>query len=96
MGEIIIHHKGKWNIWSTVVDAPLCAEAMTLKELTAWVEGRHGASGLRELPPRLDRAHQHGTSANPVQTLEELCGFNRAGENEACLPISEVIERYLK
>ena len=52
MGEIIIHHKGKYNIWSTVVDAPLCAEAVTLKELTAWVEGRHGASGLRELPRR--------------------------------------------
>jgi hypothetical protein len=95
MGQFIIHHKGAYNYYSTIVDAPLLEEPFTLDELTANIEYRFGQEGLRELPARLERAHKYGTSAIGYTSLEETIICNRAGDGETELTLDEFVARFL-
>ena len=95
MGHYILHKDGAYNIYSTIVDAPLHDNAMTLDELTEEIGCEHGQSGVRQLPDRLDRAHRNGTSAMNYTNLADCVSLNRAGENESELTLDEFVARFL-
>lgn len=85
-----------FGLWSTVVDAPTTC-ALTEDELRATynvlVEEPRG-----DLNERIDRARLRGHSARPFpdapdwKCLDDLIGFNRAGEDEECLTVDEVLD----
>lgn len=50
--------------WSTIVDAPV-TYGMYLEGFKAYYQQEYGRSGMRELPERLKRVEEKGTSAYP-------------------------------
>jgi len=62
MGRGIIHHEGAYNFWTTVADGPCYEPALTLEQLTEVIRFEQGEMGVRDLQPRLNRAHCTGTS----------------------------------
>lgn len=50
--------------WSTIVDAPV-TYGMSLEEFEQYYRHEYGESGMRELPGRLERVKENGTSAYP-------------------------------
>ena len=97
MGEIICHHEGRYNIYSTISDSFYFEASISLEELTKWVKEEYGNSGLRELDHRLERAHRNGHSGRSMLegTLEDFVGCNRAGEDEENLSYEECLRRFL-
>lgn len=95
MGHLLIQKDDVWNIWSTVVDAPLYERGLTRAELAEEIRQEHGNAGVRELGPRIERALKTGCSHAAGWTLMECIEFNRAGPNESCLPADELIRQYL-
>jgi hypothetical protein len=94
MPQYIIHKDGAYNFWSTIVDAPVYREALTLAEVRGIVWVQSGTDALQELEARLERAHKTGCSSFDM-TLEDCIAVNRAGPNETDMPFDEVISRYL-
>lgn len=86
MARFILHHDGGYNVWSTIVDAPLYDSALTLAQ-------------LRDAEPvtdeRLARAHDKGCSALSGETLDGCIAVNRAGPDETQLSRDEFIGRFL-
>ena len=95
MGHLLIQKDDVWNIWSTVVDAPLYERGMTREELTEVIRYEHGAAGVRELGPRIARALKTGCSHIGGWTLEECIECNRAGPRESRLSLEDLIAQYL-
>lgn len=87
MSQFIIWHKSAYNVWSTVVDAPLYEHGMNLGQLKQVIPH----ASLKE---RLERAHETGCSGIGY-TLDICISVNRAGEGEAELPRDEFIKRFL-
>lgn len=97
MGQFIVKLKdGEQDVllmWSTVVDAPTYVfedEA----ELEEWIRFRYGKDGVDELPARMARVHAKGTSSLNDGSAEEVVSFNRAGKDETCLTIEQIIDFY--
>lgn len=67
--------------WSTVVDAPV-SWLMPLDEFKEYYRAQYGENGLRDLPDRLGRVENQGTSAIDGFTPADLFGHNRAGPRE--------------
>lgn len=97
MSGIICHHKGKYNVYSTVADGFYFESALSLERLQSWVQSEYGAKGLAELPARLERAHKNGHSSMVFidEDLDRFLLCNRAGDNEKHLSTSECIKRFL-
>lgn len=96
MANVICHHEGVFNIYSTVSDGFFWESGITEDELTKWYQEEYGKNGLTRLPARLERAKQYGTSAQfPNESLDEFLCCNRAGENEARLTTQECIDKFL-
>jgi hypothetical protein len=93
MGRCLIKIKDLYFEWSTVVDAPV-TYGMTLDELRARVKEERGNEGLRELPERLERVEEYGSSFQIKTTLEELISTNRAGNNEEKISLNDIYKRY--
>lgn len=84
----------EWYLeWSTVVDAPVTC-GMSLEDFVRYYEGRYGASSASNLPARLERVAEKGTSAHNYNNVDKLISFNRAGKDEACLTKDELIYKY--
>jgi len=80
--------------WSTIVDAPVTF-GMTLDEFTEYYEAEYGHDGMRDLPERLARVEEYGTSGLCGQTPNDLIsGYNRAGPDECYLTLNEVYLAY--
>lgn len=94
MTQIICHHKGRYNFYSTISDGFRYVSSLSLEQLTQLIEDEQGQSGIEKLPERLRRAHQKGSSALN-SSLEELIEANRAGDNEEYLSLDECIRRFL-
>lgn len=92
MSRIIIHHGKKYNIFSTVVDAPMFCEGATLSELKAWYQAEYGTDGLADLETRLVRVHAKGTSSVRHQSLESEISVFLEREH---LTLEQFIEKYL-
>lgn len=82
MGSYICKLEGKYFEYSTTVDAPV-TDPMTLEELTELVREKEGSLGLSELPRRLDRVDERGTSSLMDPSVESVLFQNRAGKNES-------------
>jgi hypothetical protein len=94
MPRFIIHHEGAYNIFSTIVDAPLYDRGMTRQELEEVIRYEHGQQGINELESRLERAHETGCSGHGY-TLDDCIKCNRAGPQEARLFRDEFIRLFL-
>lgn len=94
MGRCIVYHNGAYNLFSSVVDAPLYDSALTLDQLTELIRHEQGENGARDLDARVHRAHMTGCSV-PGCTLKELLVANRAGKGETEMPYDEFITRFL-
>lgn len=95
MPKLIIHKNGAYNLYSTVVDAPVYESALTIEQLIDVTFIELGISGLKDLPLRLGRAHKTGCSHVAGFTLEDCIISNRAGENESNIPVDDFIKRFL-
>jgi hypothetical protein len=97
MMSVICHHKGKYNVYSTVSDGFYFESGLTLEQLQQWVKDEYGLKGLASLPARLKRAHEKGHSSI-IDGGEDLNGFlscNRAGVGEKHLSTAECIKQFL-
>lgn len=96
MPSFICHHKGRFNIYSTVSDGFKWENSVDEAQLTEWYTEEYGRRGAEELPPRLQRAKEHGTSSLSWQrSLADLLYTNRAGDNGKRMTIEDCIKRYL-
>jgi hypothetical protein len=95
MPHYIIHHNGAYNFYTTIEDGAVFASALTLKQLESYYQEEYGKSGMRELPVRLKRAQEIGTSSRIHDSLRECILCNRAGENESTLSFDEFVAEYL-
>lgn len=95
MANYILYKDGAYNLWSTIVDAPLYDRALTLQELKKILLSEGGESAISDLPARLVRSHATGCSAIFGGTLEDCVSVNRAGPNETCTPYDEFVQKYL-
>lgn len=98
MCGIILHKDGVYNFYSKMCDAPLYEPGLTLDQVIQITREEEGARGLQELPDRIKRAQQYGTSARGVrgtQSLEERIQNNRAGDHEANLSYDEFVGQFL-
>lgn len=93
MSQIICHHNGRYNIYSTISDGFYWVSSISIDQLKDFIEDQHG--GIEELENRLARANRNGHSAMSGETLDEFLCCNRAGEKEAFLTTDECIERFL-
>jgi hypothetical protein len=90
----IVHHKGAYNFYSTIVDAFFFESALTLEQVEEYTISQYGKVGLGELPKRLDRARKTGCSAHHLD-LRECLTCNRAGPNEDRLTYDQCIAEFL-
>jgi len=95
MSQIICHHDGKYNLYSTVSDGFCYVSALTLDQIKSLTKEEYGNHGMKELIKRLDRAHSTGCSMHN-ETLEELLICNRAGKNEKYLTFDECIKEFFE
>ena len=95
MGTIIVHHKGVYNLYTTIADGFYFEGGLTLKQLKYYIKEEYGKQGVRELPQRLERAHKTGTSSLLDKSLTDTLTCNRAGKNEAQLSVNQCIKQFL-
>ena len=79
--------------WSTIVDAPV-TYGMSLEEFNEYYKDTYGTDGMHGLPERMARVEEKGTSAINDDSGHETISFNRAGKNETCLSVEQIIEWY--
>jgi hypothetical protein len=92
MPKYIVHYKGYFFEWSSVVDAPV-TEAMNQEEFEEYYKDEYGANGMQDLPKRLKRAINNGTSCIDKMTVEECIEGNRAGKDGTELSFKEVLKQ---
>lgn len=92
MGRGIVKIKDHYLEWSTIVDAPVTF-GMSLAELEEHIRYEYGRSGLRDLPERLARVEQYGTSFIGT-SVEDVLRGNRAGPDEQALTADEIYQAY--
>lgn len=97
MGRCIIkltEGKRSWYLeWSTIVDAPI-TYGMSLSQFQRHIKDRYGSEGLNELPARLARVEEHGTSAHCDASEVDTAWLNRAGKGETRLTYTEMVKMY--
>ena len=90
MAQFIIHKDGVFNLYTTICDGAIYDGGLTEEQLYEHFRREYGESGVRALPPRLERAKEKGTSAMMYDTLEEL-----VSENSEKISAEEFIAKYL-
>lgn len=95
MGQLICHHKGRYNIYTTVSDGFYWEPSISLEDLEKYTKDQYGAVGLHELPQRLKRAKEKGVSSHIDKDLSAAIGLNHAGKDGKRLTYNECIERFL-
>ncbi len=91
--KLVRGKKVKYLEWSSIVDAP-ATYGMTARELKAHIKWRYGEEGLKELPARMDRVENYGTSYYSCN-LDDVIGYNRAGIDETCLTQDQLWDMYV-
>lgn len=82
--------------WSTVSDRPI-TNGMDLFKFRKYYIKNYGISSMQELNERLERVEKQGCSSlGNYEDLDFLIRTNRAGENESCLSLEQIIEQYCK
>lgn len=81
--------------WSTVVDAPI-TYGMSLDQFKKFYQEQYGRRGMGELDERLERVEAKGTSSHGHTSAEDTIDWNRAGENETCLSVQQIVDFWCK
>ncbi len=89
MPHILVRVHGHYAVWSTVVDAPLTPFVATVDDLRAVAP-----SGEDFSPERLARLERYGSSLLVSEPGEEVVAFNRAGTDESCMSIAELLHAH--
>jgi hypothetical protein len=94
---IKLEDKGEeWYLfYSTIVDSPTTF-GMPLEELRETYRDRFGSDAMRDLPARLARVEEKGTSALDDDSADSTLLYNRAGYEECELTKAEIIEWYCR
>lgn len=79
--------------WSTIVDAPV-TYGLKWEQMEEHVRALYGSEGEKELPARLERIKQQGTSCEYHLTMEALLHCNRAGPEGTELTSDQIYEAY--
>lgn len=90
MADILLHHEGAYNFYCTVSDGPVFQTAVTRDQLEEYYRREYGERGMRDLPERLKRAHEKGSSGFDDRSLADAVMLN-----EEELSTEEFIQRYL-
>ena len=94
MSEYILHHDGKFILWSTIVDAPVMDFALAEADFRAYYLERFGSHNIHRLADRLDRAIAKGSSAFGPSTFDSEIVRNHAGPDGTCLTKAQIIARF--
>lgn len=95
MSKHIIKVADRYMEYSTIVDAPVTAP-MTLEEFTAYYKAEYGRAEMRDLPYRLRRVDEVGTSSLLDTCWHETIAGNRAGEPDQRSLSPEEFEAWVK
>jgi hypothetical protein len=63
VAHIILHHKGRYNIWSSIVDDCIFEESLLRQQLLDYIKEEYGNQGLRDRREAIIRAEKRGTSS---------------------------------
>lgn len=92
MGHLIAKFGDRYMDWTTVADGPL-TPLLTLPELKRYIVERYGYKALAELPDRLARIEQFGTSSQMGTTKEDLLSHNECGPGRKRVKTEEEMVR---
>lgn len=95
MAHTILHHNGAFNVYSSIVDAPIFEHALTREQLTEWYKDEYGNSAMPTLPQRIERAEAKGTSSRLASSLADEVSGNHAGPDGTELPLDAFITQFL-
>ena len=95
MSQILLHHKGVYNFYTTIADGACFELGLTLEQVKSHIKEELGNQGLKNLPDRIKRAQKTGTSEITGISLNVLLLCNRAGKNERKLSTKQFINRFL-
>ncbi|MNR71353.1 hypothetical protein D3C71_19680 [compost metagenome] len=91
---LIVEFGGRYLNWSTISNAPLTG-LMTETELRRFIARDEGYQGLKELPRRLERVKEFGTSSMLGETNKSLLESNAAGPNGRTVKtVKKMVELY--
>lgn len=80
--------------FSSVVDAPVTF-GMSREEFEKYYREEYGNSSMGfEFEDRMKRVEEKGTSSRLHDSAEELLRHNRAGMDETCLTVPQLIDAY--
>lgn len=79
--------------WSSIVDAPV-THRMTIKELWDHITNEYGQRGATQLPTRLKRVREKGTSSLMHHDVESQISGNRAGPGETNWTGQQIADNY--
>ena len=94
MGKFIVKLEDYYFEWSTIVDSPITF-GMSLEDFLDYYRVQYGRKGLNDLPGRLKRVEEYGSSAYQKHYwLPDLFSGNRAGPDESELTKDEIFKAY--
>lgn len=79
--------------YSTLIDAPT-TWGMELEEFTKYYRFQYGESGMYDFPERMQRVELTGNSSRGPSTFDSIIATNRAGFDESCLTLEQLIDWY--
>ena len=95
MGQIIIHHDGAFNFYSTVSDSAVLTSSLTEEQVTTLIREQYGSVGAHALANRFARAKLEGTSSMLDHSLSKQLSCNRAGPGDSRMPVHDFIHKFL-
>lgn len=96
MSHYILYYQGRYNVYSTGSESPVFNRSVSREELVEYIRKKEGQDGLDELPQRLKRAFETGSSViGEGEDLESAIICNRAGPDETNLSLPDFITKFL-
>ena len=92
---VIVHNKGKYNIYSTISNSFFFDSSMDENELRAWYKAYYGYNSMFNFEQKLIRAKEKGLFFPINDSIEDLLSSNECGKNKKYMPINECIKIFL-
>ena len=96
MSQLILHHNGAYNLFSTNTERMCFESALTLEQLQFVIRNDLGTTGIEELPRRLALAHKSGCSGRipGLDSLDRIIQSFREADGSR-VSKEQFIERFL-
>lgn len=91
MGWFIVRHENLYQVWSTVVDAPITG-VCSLAGLKKFWKEELGRRGLEDL--ERDIAQEAAGNGRVFRTVEEAQVCNRAGKGGTSMTVEQIVDYY--